>query len=318
MKLVKENSSNCKIQKPFLKWVGGKTSILHHILSKIPKEMKNYHEMFVGGGSVLLGVLSLQKQGDIKIYGKIYAYDINNDLIDVYKNIQYNKEELYKYIVFYRTEYDSIQGDTICRNPENLTQAKTSKESYYYWIRNQYNTMKKKYDAMKNIDFKKKVEYCALFIFLNKTCFRGMYREGPHGFNVPYGHYKKTPTILSKTELDCISELLQNVEFQQGDFRNTMENIQPGDFAYFDPPYVPENTKSFVGYVVDGFNLETHQELFRKIKKLVNVQFILSNAKVKFVMDHFNEYHHEEIIVRRSIHSKKPNTKTSEVIIYNK
>lgn len=318
MKSINSNNQQYhNIQKPFLKWVGGKKSILQHILSKIPKEINNYHEMFVGGGSVLLGVLSLQKQGDITIHGKIYAYDINTDLIDVYKNIQHNKDELYKYIEFYKTEYHNIQGDTINRNPKNLNEAKTSKESYYYWIRKQYNTLKKKYDGLNEKGFKEKVEYYALFIFLNKTCFRGVYREGPNGFNVPYGHYKKTPTILTKTELDTISNLLQDVEFQQGDFRTTIKNIQRGDFAYFDPPYAPENSKSFVGYVADGFSLETHEELFCAIKKLVDVKFVLSNAKVDLVMNHFHQYNYEDIMVKRAIHSKKPNTKAKEVIIYN-
>ena len=102
------------------------------------------------------------------------------------KTFKTTKEELFKFINLYIKEYDSIKGTIINRNPTSADEAKTSKESYYYWIRNKYN----------NID-KSTVECSALFMFINKTCFRGMYRDGPNGFNVPYGHYKKTPSIIS-------------------------------------------------------------------------------------------------------------------------
>ena len=115
-----------KIQKPFLKWAGGKTQIIDDIISKIPKKMDNYHELFLGGGSVLLAVLSLQKQNKIVIKNKIYAYDINSLLINVYKNIQNNKEELFKYINSYIKEYDSIKGTEVNRKPTSIKEAKTS------------------------------------------------------------------------------------------------------------------------------------------------------------------------------------------------
>ena len=295
-----------KIQKPFLKWVGGKTQIINDIISKIPKQMNNYHELFLGGGSVLLAVLSLQKQNKIVIKNKIYAYDINSDLINVYKNIQSNKEELYKIINSYINEYDSIKGSIINRKPTSFEEAKTSKESYYYWIRNKYN----------NID-KNTIECSALFMFINKTCFRGMYREGPNGYNVPYGHYKKTPTIISETDLNYISDLIKNVKFKHSSFTNSIKNVKERDFVYLDPPYAPENSKSFVGYVADGFNLETHNLLFDEIKKLENIKFVMSNAKVDLVTDKFKEYNCVDIIARRAINSKKPGSTTTEVIIYN-
>ena len=295
-----------KIQKPFLKWVGGKTQIIKNITARIPKEMNNYHELFLGGGSVLFAVLSLQKQGVIIIKEKIYAYDINRDLINVYKHIQSNKDELYKFLSFYINEYDSIKGTVINRTPKNIEEAKTSKESYYYWIRNRYN----------NND-KDTVECSALFMFINKTCFRGMYRAGPNGYNVPYGHYKKTPAILSQAELNNISKLIENVEFLHSGFIDSIKRVSEGDFVYLDPPYAPENSKSFVGYVADGFTLETHQKLFSEIKKLKKTKFILSNAKVELVTNNFKDYHCDEVIARRAINSKKPGSKTTEVIIYN-
>ena len=298
--------SKYKIQKPFLKWVGGKTQIIDTILVKIPKEMDNYHELFLGGGSVLLGVLSLQKQKKINIKQKIYAYDLNYDLINLYKHIQKNKEELYKYIKLYIDEYDSINGTIVYRKPKTIEEAKTSKESYYYWIRNKYNKEKKN-----------TVECSSLFLFLNKTCFRGMYREGPNGFNVPYGHYKKTPTIISEEELNNISELIQDVEFQHCSFKDSIKNVKEGDFIYLDPPYAPENSKSFIGYIKDGFNLETLQLLFSEIKKLGNIKFIMSNSKVELILHNFKDYNCDDIITRRAIHSKNPGTTTTEVIIYN-
>ena len=306
-KVKKSNKmSEQKIQKPFLKWVGGKTQIISDIISKFPKEINNYHELFLGGGSVLLAVLSLQKQNKITIKKKIYAYDINKELINVYKNIQSNKEELFKMIDSYIKVYDSLKGTEINRKPTTIEEAKTSKESYYYWIRDKYNKINKN-----------TVECSALFMFINKTCFRGMYREGPNGYNVPYGHYKKTPTIISEEDLNYISNLIKDVEFKHCSFTESIKNVVKKDFVYLDPPYAPENSKSFVGYVADGFDLETHKLLFDEIKKLKNVKFVMSNAKVDLVIDNFKDYNCDDIVARRAINSKKPQSTTTEVIIYN-
>ena len=92
-----------------------------------------------------------------------------------------------------------------------------------------------------------------------------MYREGPNGYNVPYGNYKKTPTIISEIDLNYISDLIKDVEFKNCSFTESIKNVKDGDFVYLDPPYAPENTKSFVGYVADGFNLETHKLLFNLV-----------------------------------------------------
>jgi len=294
------------IQKPFLKWVGGKTQIIDSIISKLPNEINNYHELFLGGGSVLFAILSLQKHNKILIKDKIYAYDININLINMYKNIQNKKDELYNILKSYYEEYDNIRGNIINRKPLTIEEAKTSKESYYYWIRNKYN----------NID-NDTVECSALFILINKICFRGMYREGPNGYNVPYGHYKKTPSLISKKELDNISNLIKNVEFKHNSFIDSIKNVKEGDFIYLDPPYAPENSKSFVGYVEGGFNLKTHESLFAEIKKLENIKFIMSNAKVDIVTNSFKDYNCEEIVARRAINSKNPGSTTTEVVIYN-
>lgn len=295
-----------KIQKPFLKWVGGKTQILREIISKVPSKIINYHEPFLGGGSVLLAMLSLQREKIIDIERKVYAYDINKALINVYKKIQDNPDELYNIIDSYIQEYDSLSGTEINRKPSSIDEAKTSKESYYYWIRKRFN----------EID-KNSIESAALFMFINKTCFRGMYREGPNGYNVPYGHYKNTPTIIRKDELNYISELIQNVEFINCSFTESLTRVNNGDFVYIDPPYAPENKKSFVGYVSDGFNIDMHITLFDMIKTMDNVKFIMSNAKVDLITETFKDYYCEDIIARRAINSKKPGSTTTEVIIYN-
>jgi DNA adenine methylase len=296
----------CKIEKPFLKWVGGKTQIINNIISRVPYVMNNYHEPFLGGGSVLLAVLSLQKHNKIIIKNQIYAYDNNSNLINVYRHIQSNRYELYKYIDMYIKEYDNINAIIINRNPTNIDEAKTSKESYYYWLRKKYNSIQKN-----------TIECSALFMLINKLCFRGLYREGPNGFNVPYGHYKKTPTIISKTDLDNISDLIKNVKFKYCCFTESLKNVEEEDFVYLDPPYAPENKDSFVNYLANGFNLDMHNLLFTEIKKLKNVKFVMSNAKVDFVMTNFKEYNCEDIIARRSINSKKPESTTTEIIIYN-
>tara|TARA_B100000482_G_scaffold84249_1_gene60189 strand:- start:6569 stop:7465 length:897 start_codon:yes stop_codon:yes gene_type:complete len=295
-----------KVQKPFLKWVGGKTQIIESIISKVPAEMNNYHDIFLGGGSVLFAILSLHKQNKIIIRNKVYAYDVNKVLIGVFRHVQENKDELYKNLNFYIKEYDSIKGSIINRSPTSIEEAKTSKESYYYWVRNKYNCIDKS-----------TVECSALFMFINKTCFRGMYREGPNGYNVPYGHYKKTPRIISKTELDYISDLIKDVEFVNSDYSHSIKKIKKGDFVYLDPPYAPKNSNSFIGYVADGFSLEMHKTLFSEIKKLGKIRFVMSNAKVDLVTENFREYFCEDIAVKRAINSKNPGLLTTEVLIYN-
>ena len=296
------------IQKPFIKWIGGKTQIIDKLMTYVPSEINNYHEIFLGGGSVLLSILSLKTQNKIIIKGKIYAYDLNKTLINVYINVQKNPKNLYKNIEIYKQKYHSLKGDIINRKPLNKEEGETSKESYYYWLRQKFN----------KLEDKSSIDSSALFIFINKICFRGMYREGPSGFNVPYGHYKTTPNIADEQDLLNISNLIKDVVFIHTSFEKSIEKTTPGDFVYLDPPYVPENLNSFVGYTKKGFNLDLHKTLFKQVKNLDNkINFVLSNSNVDFVRNSFKNFNCDEITTRRSINSKKPQSTTGEVIIYN-
>lgn len=297
------------MQKPFLKWVGGKTQLLDKIIRMLPDEMNNYYETFLGGGAVLLAVLTLKKQGKIKVNGDIYATDINSSLINVYQKIQSNKDTLFDKIQSYMKEYDSIKEFKGTKKPQNKEEALTSKESYYYWLRNEFNN-----------EDGKSIKSAALFMVINKLCFRGMYREGPNGYNVPFGHYKKTPTVISKDEIDKISDLIQEVIFIDSGFEETFKIIKSqNDFVYLDPPYAPENETSFVGYVSNGFNAELHKSLFDKTKDLdkKGIKFVMSNSNVDMVTKAFSDFKIEKITARRAINSKDPSSTTKELLICN-
>jgi DNA adenine methylase len=311
--MVKEKKSNQETVKPVLKWVGGKTQILDKLITEFPKEINNYREIFLGGGSVLLSLLSHVKDGSIKINGKLYAYDINEPLIYVYKNIQSNHNTLYNEIQNLILEFNEINNEEeINRKPKNIEEAKLSKENYYYWIRSEYNKL--------SSDDKKSINGSTKFIFLNKTCFRGVFRVGPNGFNVPYGHYNK-PEIINKEHLDKIHNLIQNVIFECCDFNISLNNVEDNDFVYLDPPYAPETNTSFVGYTENGFNLENHNSLFKLVHKLTetNKKMMLSNSDVSLVRENFSndKYNLTSILCKRAINSKNPESKAKEVIIKN-
>ena len=297
--------------KPLLKWVGGKSQIIDIVVENFPKEMNNYHETFLGGGSVLLAVLMYKKNNLIEIKGKINAYDVNSSLIATYKNIQSNPNELFDEIQKIISEYnDCDDSDMINREPNNLDEAKENKENYYYWIRSKYNKSKNIHD----------VSHSAMFIFLNKTCFRGLFRIGPNGFNVPFGNYKN-PEIINKEHLNIVHELIKDVHFECCDFSESLNKVKENDYIYLDPPYVPEKSTSFVKYTENGFNNETHEKLFKILNNLnkKNIRFMLSNADVELVRKTFTDkkYNIESILCKRSINSKNPEMETKEVLIKN-
>ena len=317
--LIKENKTlNClhhnnfSLPKPILKWVGGKTQILDKLIIEFPLEINNYREIFLGGGSVLLTLLYYVKEGFIKINGNIYAYDLNEPLIYTYKNIQSSHNELYDKIQLLIKDFNECGDGLLNRNPTNIEEAKQSKENYYYWIRTEYNKL--------SLNDKKELVGSAMFIFLNKTCFRGLFRVGPRGFNVPYGHYNN-PEIINKKHLCEIHDLIQGVVFECCDFNTSLNETKENDYIYLDPPYAPETNTSFVSYTENGFNIDNHINLFKKIHILTetNKKMMLSNSDVNLVRENFtNEtYNIKSILCKRSINSKNPQAKASEVIIKN-
>lgn len=307
-------TSEHAVVKPFMKWVGGKTQIIEDIMQVFPKEMHNYHEPFLGGGSVLLALLSHVETGTIAVSGNIYASDLNANLINLYKNIQSDPEGLIAEVRRLSEEFAECGNEPVNRKAATLEEARGAPESYYFWTRARFNAL-----ALKERD---SLAASAMLLFMNKTCFRGVYREGPNGFNVPFGNYKN-PTILDADHIRTVSDLIQGVVFTSCPFEESLSlsRISSGDFVYLDPPYAPETSTSFVSYTSDGFSLEHHTRLFKLCcdMKAKNVRMAISNADVQLVRDAFPHplYTTKTISCRRRIHSKEPDKRTNEVLIMN-
>jgi DNA adenine methylase len=298
--ILENKENNNHLVKPIIKWVGGKTQIIKNIFELFPKIINNYYEPFLGGGSILIYLLNEIKNNNIYLLGDIYAYDINKYLIYMYKNIQEKCDEVYKNIIKISAEYNI-----------------SHRETYYYNIREKYNKMNER-DKLSPYG-------SAIFIFLNKMGFRGIYRVGCNGFNVPYGHYKNNFTI-DKNHIYDLSELIKNVKFKCEPFDISFNEILELnktrlinlDYIYIDPPYYPEKSTSFVGYDNLGFTQNEHDKLFKKIK-LIPFKFMMSNSAMNYVIQKFmdNKYNIKKIICRRAINSKKPESTTLEVLITN-
>ena len=216
----------CKnIAKPFLKWAGGKGQILNKIRPLYPKELgskiNKYIEPFIGGGAVFFDVVTNYKLDTYIIN------DINKELINTYKAIQQDINSLLGYLSNITSYYKQLSID--------------DKDLFYYSIRKKYNNI--------IIDKSINIEKAALFIFLNKTCFNGLYRVNRNNqFNVPTGKYKN-PTIYDEENLLNISQILQKVEILCGDFSTVYNHIESNTFIYIDPPYRPlTKTSSFTNY----------------------------------------------------------------------
>jgi len=259
--------------RPLLKWVGGKTQILDKVLSKIPDELNSYHEPFVGGGSVLFAVLEAKTIRD-----EVFASDLNRHLIAFYQAVKTDVESLI-------TSLAALVGEN---------NAAESKEEFYYSCRTLFNASPTP----------------ALFLFLNKTCFRGVYREGPSGFNVPYGH--SNPSVYDEAHLREVSAAIQRVTFTHQSFEEALKAVKEGDFVYADPPYVPITSTSFVGYTKDKFPMTSHELLFAQLKKC---RFLLSNADAPIVRASFEGYEIEQVSCRRAIHSTNPASRAMELLV---
>ncbi len=298
--------------KPIIKWVGGKTQIIDRIVPLIPTEIYNYWEPFVGGGSVLLAVCDLVAAKKLCISGNIYASDINPKLIGLYKTIQSHPNELNTAILTLSNEYLACSNDKLPSSRgikwseiSKIDAASMGKEGYYYWTRERFNR-----------EPANTVNSAAMFVFLNKTCFRGLYREGPNGFNVPFGNYTN-PSICDPDHILHISVLIRPVIFECRSFAEIFTLTVSGDFIYFDPPYAPETINSFVSYTADGFTDADHITLFENIKNVSNkgVTALMSNSHVQSVLDAFKLYEIIPVECRRRINSKSPESTTMEVLV---
>lgn len=217
--------------KPFLKWAGGKTQLLAEIEKNLPpivlSDKFTYVEPFVGSGAVLFWMLR-----NFPKMEKAIINDINSDLINTYKTIRSNPKELVLILKDYQNEFHERQN------------YEEKKKEYYYQKRNSYNT--------RSAD---KITQAALFIFLNRTCFNGLYRVNRSNlFNVPMGSYK-LPMICDEKNILAVSEALQNVEILNSDFEKTLPYANEDSFFYLDPPYKPLSiTSSFNSYAENEFD----------------------------------------------------------------
>ena len=301
----RHNKSEETTIKPFLKWAGGKGQLLKEIEQYYPFKNSNitkYAEPFVGGGAVLFDILS---KFDLE---EIYISDINSELINTYINIRDNVDSLIKMLFRFQNEFIPLDID--------------HRKAYYLEKRQHFNNLK-------NINTKNiSLEKAALTIFLNKTCFNGLYRVNKKGlFNVPMGDYKN-PLICNEDNLRAVSKKLQNVTIVCGDYKNSADFIDEHTFVYFDPPYRPiTDTASFTAYNENVFNDEEQISLAKFINDMhkKGAKIVLSNSDPKnineqdnFFDELYQNYNIKRVQANRMINSKaSARGKIKELLISN-
>lgn len=297
------------IAKPFVKWVGGKGQLLSQLENHLPKDIYEqeftYTEPFVGGGAMLF--FMLQKFPNIK---RVVINDINRNLTDAYMNIKENAEGLVYRLKHIEQQYLSITDYE-------------KQKTFYLEMRRKFNEEK-----LTSID------KTAILIFLNRTCFNGLYRENSKGkFNVPFGRYTN-PTICSEDVIYADSELLNqfDVEIMWGDFAETISKIDNNrlNFFYFDPPYRPlSSTSSFNSYVKEAFDDNEQKRLAnfcKEISKKRNCLWMLSNADCSaknpedlFFEEIYSIFEIQRVYASRSVNANASKRgKLSELLINNK
>jgi len=288
--------------KPFLKWAGGKSWLIEHIEPLLPPYLSSnsftYVEPFVGSGAMLFWFLDRFPKME-----KAIINDLNGDLINVYRTIALQPEELISILDILQKEYHLLEDD------------EDGKKIYYYDKRDKFNLR-----DCSNVD------HAALFIFLNRTCFNGLYRVNKSNkYNVPMGRYKN-PTICDRSNLLAVSEALKKVEIRCGDYADTL--IESGNpIYYFDPPYKPISvSSSFGAYTKDGFGDGDQFRLkeFCDILDGKGYKWVLSNSDVRenggdnFFDDMYSKYNILRVNAKRSINSNKDGRGlVSEIIINN-
>ena len=265
--------------RPFLKWAGGKRQLLPELLARLPAGLAGsagrgalsgcrYHEPFVGGGALFF---ALSGRGVIAP-GSARLADINPELINAYQVVRDRVETLIVLLEAFRNE-----------------------EEFFYEVRSQKTCA---------LD---PVQRAARLIYLNKTCFNGLFRENRRGhFNVPYGHYA-TAHFCAANELRAASRALRGVAIEVSPFESLAEQARPGDFVYCDPPYAPRSrTASFTSYSSGGFDEAAQKRLADLIVELGErgVSVLLSNSAVPFTRTLYERCHVEQIYAKRAINSR--------------
>jgi DNA adenine methylase len=293
---------------PFLKWAGGKRQLLNEISGRLPNDLEGYStyiEPFVGGGAVLFHLLGRYD------FEKVHIFDINPELTLCYEMLKDSATEVWNHLESMINQYP----------PQNTDERK----EYYYSVRQAWNGG---VSNLKSMSKTNKVERVAQTIFLNKTCFNGLFRVNKKGeFNVPIGSYKN-PSFPSKQELLDVQIALVNVIIHLGSFEQCKGFVDENTFLYFDPPYRPlSKTSHFVSYSKDQFDDEDQKKLAQFIQDVdeKNAKFILSNSDPKntveddnFFDDLYSGFSIDRVFCNRSINSKaKKRGPVSELLIGN-
>lgn len=290
------------VAKPFVKWAGGKGQLISVISNKLPMELKQnkikkYIEPFVGGGAVLFYLL------ENYTFDEVIINDINEDLTNVYRIVKNDVKSLINELRKISDEYLPLDDD--------------DRKEYYYEVRKKFNS--------NLLDELKKAAY---FIFLNRTCYNGLYRVNKKGeFNVPHGKYK-SPLILDKENLLNVSKVLQSVQILNGDFENIEKYVDESTFVYFDPPYRPLNTtSSFTSYQKYSFNDNEQIRLAKLYYRLheKGAKLMLSNSDPKnvdendnFFDDLYKDFNIFRVDAKRNINSKgNGRGKIKELLVIN-
>ncbi|HEY1645517.1 MAG TPA: DNA adenine methylase [Candidatus Saccharimonadales bacterium] len=272
--------------RPFIKWAGGKGKLVPQLKQFYPKGFRNYFEPFFGGGAVFFS---------IHTEGESYINDINDTLIDAYAHVRGDVEEVIVRLRKLDRQYKGLSD--------------SERQAFYYRQREVFNATQS--GIVKSI----------LLIFLNKTCFNGLYRENSKGhFNVPFGRYTN-PTICDEDNLRTVSKRLQTTHMSCGSYEDAVSGASKGDFVYLDPPYFPLNsTSSFTAYHEDGFTAENQEELrdlFVGLDKR-GCCVMLSNSAAPFIEDLYKNYRQELVYAGRSINaSGAKRGKIPELVVLN-
>ncbi len=274
--------------RPFLKWAGGKQQLLADYEPYFPGAFRRYFEPFLGGGAVFF---HLRKTG--RLPGAVFLFDNNEELINAYRAVRDHPEELINLLAVHQARH--------CRE-------------YYYEIRN----LDRKKGGLNALSA---LERAARTIYLNRTCYNGLYRVNKKGhFNVPLGRYKK-PNILDAELLRVDSRALQGVTLAARDFRSVVELAEPGDFFYFDPPYHPvSKTANFTGYTAGSFSEQDQRDLAAVFARLTakNCLCMLSNSLTPFVLELYKQFRIETVRAKRAINADSSGRgAVAEVVVLN-